>query len=91
MRSDRSRRRLVEIIENARAIEQYLSGLDMTGLMADRKTRDAVERCLERISEAARRLCSLGRRIAPDQRWHETRALDNRLRHACDRVRVNRI
>jgi uncharacterized protein with HEPN domain len=89
--SEKTRRRLVDIVENARAIEQYVSGLDMAGLLVDRRTRDAIERCLERVSEAARRLGPLGPKLLPDQPWHEIRAIGNRLRHEYDRVRIDRI
>ena len=35
---------------------RYTKGLNEQSLIADEKTRDAVERCLQRISEAAIRL-----------------------------------
>lgn len=74
MPSDRPARRLRDIVDNATAIEQYVAGLTEQSLHADRKTRDAVERCLERISEAAAKLGNEATRLVPDQSWPEIRA-----------------
>jgi uncharacterized protein with HEPN domain len=51
----------------------------------------AVERCLERISEAAAKLGDLPPVLVPCQSWKEIRALGNRLRHECDAVREDRL
>ena len=50
MPSDKPARRLEDIIENAHAIQRYTAGMDLTALENDDKTRDAAERCLERIT-----------------------------------------
>lgn len=63
----------------------------MSDLQSDPKTRDAVERCLERISEAAAKLGDEAAELVPGQPWREIRALGNRLRHEYDRVRVDRL
>ena len=55
MPSEKPARRLRDILENADAIARYTEGMDLGAFTADAKTRDAVERCLERISEAARK------------------------------------
>jgi uncharacterized protein with HEPN domain len=55
--------------------------MDVTAFEKDKKTYDAVERCLERISEAAAKLGDLAPALMPDQPWQEIRALGNRLRH----------
>ena len=47
---------LLDIVENAEKVTRYTEGLNEQSLLADEKTRDAVERCLQRISEAAIRL-----------------------------------
>lgn len=86
--SDKPARRLLNIIENASAIQRYVYGLSVSDLQSDPKTRDAVERCLERISEAAAKMGDEAAELAPGQPWREIRALGNRLRHEYDRVRV---
>src|SRR5664280_1720842 len=56
--SEKPARRLEDIIENAQAILRYTAGMDLEAFEEDRKTYDAVERCLERISEGATKLGS---------------------------------
>ena len=65
--------------------------MDETAFGNDAKTYDAVERCLERISEAAAKLGDLGPSFMPDQPWQEIRALGNRLRHEYDAIREDRL
>jgi uncharacterized protein with HEPN domain len=79
------------MIENAEAILRYVSGMDLAAFRADRKTYDAVERCLERISEAASKLGSVASDLMPGQQWPEIRALGNRLRHEYDLIREDRL
>lgn len=52
---------------------------------------DAVERCLERISEAASKLGDIAPSLVPNQPWPEIRALGNRLRHNYDEIGAHRI
>jgi uncharacterized protein with HEPN domain len=89
--SDKSARRLQDIIENAHAIRRYVTGMDVTTFKRDQKTYDVVERCLERISEAAAKLGDLASSLMPGQPWKEIRALGNRLRHEYDAIREDRL
>ena len=91
MPSDKPARRLEDIIENAHAIQHYVAGMDLTAFEKDQKTYDAVERCLERISEAAAKLGDLAPSLMPGQPWKEIRALGNRLRHEYDAIREDRL
>ena len=72
--------------ENAQRIEIYLAGMDRQAFERDGKTRDAVERCLERICEAAHRLGKRAEELMPNQPWGDVRGMGNRLRHAYDRL-----
>jgi uncharacterized protein with HEPN domain len=45
-----------DIIENSKAVLRYTASMDLAAFAEDRKTYDAVERCLERISEGAAKL-----------------------------------
>lgn len=87
MFSDRARSRLEHVVENADWIEEYLSGFDMDRFRSDRKTSDAVERCLERIAEA---IVQLGASDAESAGiilpWNDVRSLGNRLRHEYSRI-----
>ena len=55
MPSERPAIRLQDILD-VRLIQSYVPGMDRAAFEADRRTRDAVERCLERVSEAATKL-----------------------------------
>jgi uncharacterized protein with HEPN domain len=89
--SDKPARRLEDIIEIAQAIQRYVAGMDVTAFEEDQKTYDAVERCLERISEAAAKLGDLAPALVPGQPWQGIRALGKRLRHEYDAIREDRL
>ena len=91
MPSEKPARRLEDIIENVHAVQRYTAGMDLTELEHDDKTRDAVERCLERITEAAAKLGDLAAVLMPDQPWQKIRAFGNRLRHEYDDIREDRL
>src|SRR5436305_514252 len=54
--SDKPVQRLNDILENIDWILQYTIDSGLEEFSQDRQCRDAVERCLQRISEAARKL-----------------------------------
>jgi len=51
--------RFEDILENILLIEEFTNGMDLNAFLEDLKTRDATERCMERISEAAKKLGEL--------------------------------
>ena len=65
MPSSRPATRFLDILDNIRLIQGYLQGMDRAAFEADSRTRDAVERCLERLSEAATKLGSRAEELAP--------------------------
>ena len=65
--------------------------MDRAAFDADSRTRDAVERCLERLSEAAVKLGRQADELAPGPPWHAVRAFGNVLSHAYDQVDRARI
>ena len=65
--------------------------MDGAAFVKDRKTVDAVERCLERISEAAKKLGATVETLCPDIPWQSVRGLGNFMRHEYDQIDVNRI
>lgn len=75
---------LADILDNIGRIESYTAGLDRTGFGRDDRTRDAVERCLERICEAAFRLGDEAERMMPEQPWADIRGMgDGKPAAAC--------
>jgi uncharacterized protein with HEPN domain len=79
--SDQPRQRFVDIVDNIEAALSYTSGMTREQFLADKKTVDASERCLSRISEAAVKLGLLAEELAPAQPWGNIRGLGNHLRH----------
>lgn len=77
---------LSDILENIARIESYATDLSKDAFERDGRTRDAIERCLERICEAAVRLGTSARELMPDQPWRDIRGMGNWFRHAYDRV-----
>lgn len=80
---------LADIVENAERIEEYLAGMDHSAFEQDGRTRDAVERCLERVCEAVHRLSDRADELMPGHPWGDIRGMGNRLRHAYDRVSLD--
>jgi uncharacterized protein with HEPN domain len=80
--SERERLWLLDIVDNITGVETYLGEMDAEAFAADQKTVDAVERCVQRISEAVIRIGE-GRmkEIAPSLPFHAVRGLGNMLRH----------
>jgi len=89
--SSRPTIRFLDILDNIRLAQSYIQGMDRAAFEADQRTRDAVERCLERVSEAASKLGRQADELAPGPSWHAVRAFGNVLRHAYDQVDPARI
>ena len=87
MSSEREALRLGDIIENIDRIESYMIGLDRQSFAKDLRTIDAVERCLQRITEA---VIKIGpermAEISPQTPVDAVRGLGNVLRHDYDQV-----
>ncbi|MAF62979.1 MULTISPECIES: HepT-like ribonuclease domain-containing protein [Pseudomonadota] len=85
MSSDREQQRLRDIIENGEAAQAYLADLTVVEFARNQMLIDAVERCLQRITEA---VVKIGEErftvVAPDVSFHQIRGLGNRLRHEYD-------
>lgn len=78
---------LEDILENTGRIERYVAGLTEESFTLDEQTMDAVERNLQRISEAAIRLGPEAETLCPGLPWADIRGMDNILRHGYDHVK----
>ena len=65
--------------------------MDQTAFTQDPKTSNAVERCLERISEAAKKLGDVAENLCPGVPWPQIRGVGNLLRHEYDRIDIARV
>ena len=83
--------RFEDILENINRIEDFTAGMDLTAFVEDLKTSNATERCLERISEAAKKLGDAAEQFCPAIPWPHVRAIGNFLRHEYDRIDIGRI
>lgn len=73
--------RLWDMLDAARAAAEFTSGLTFAQYAADRKTRNAVERNLEIIGEAARNVSENARNTFPDIPWTSVIGLRNIIAH----------
>ena len=78
--------RLEDILENIERIQRYTDGYDFHRFANDQQCQDAVERCLLRISEAAKKLGNTAESVAAEQQWSRIRATGNVLRHEYDTI-----
>lgn len=86
MPSSRPIDRLRDIVDNCERIKRHIAGMDLEAHSRDEKTRDAVERCLQRSSEAAYKLDNDLDGLYPGARWKATRGVGNPLRHQYDKI-----
>jgi uncharacterized protein with HEPN domain len=72
---------LRHMLDNIERIRRWTDGLTIDAYRGDVMLRDAVERCLERISEASRRLPAEMRSSQPQIPWRKVADIGNVLRH----------
>lgn len=77
---------LRDILESIRHIERFVEGMDLDAYSQDEKTKSAVERKIQILTEAVIRLESEGPERFPDIDWKAYRGLGNFLRHSYHRV-----
>ncbi|MBW7865876.1 MAG: DUF86 domain-containing protein [Candidatus Hydrogenedentes bacterium] len=73
--------RLWDMLDAARTAAGFTKGLTFAQYTADRKTRNAVERNLEIIGEAARHVSNDARDMFPDIPWSSVIGLRNIIAH----------
>ena len=77
---------LRDILESINSIEKFLGDMDFDVYRGDLKTKSAVERQLQIITEAAVRLGEDGNRLCPGVDWKGFRGMGNVLRHGYHRI-----
>jgi uncharacterized protein with HEPN domain len=86
MLSNRARLALFDIRDNLLLAREFAAGLSAEAFKADRRTFYAVTRCLEIVSEAARRLPPTLRDRHPELPGHAIAGAGNVYRHDYDNV-----
>ena len=79
------------ILDNIRLAQEFVKGLTAEVFAEDRRTYYAVTRCLEIISEAARRLRGPQQARFPGLEWRQIEDVGNVFRHTYDRVSEDRV
>lgn len=77
---------LRDILESVNNIESFLSDMDFDVYRGDVKTKSAVERQMQIITEAAVRLGDDGDSLCPGIDWEGFRGMGNILRHGYHRI-----
>lgn len=78
--------RFNDILENIARLRRYTDDMSETDFITDAKTIDATERCLERISEAARKLGDGYDETYPHLALPQLRKFGSILRHDYDTI-----
>lgn len=87
MPTERPARRIHDILDNIASVEEYTWSLTEHTFSSNKMAVDAVERCMERIAEAARKLGHQFDSAMPDDvDLHAIRQFGSVLRHDYDTV-----
>jgi uncharacterized protein with HEPN domain len=81
-----SERHLRDILDSIGQIDEFIGDMNFAGYQGDGKTRAAVERKIQILTEAVIRLESDDPEACPDLDWKGYRAMGNFLRHSYHRV-----
>ncbi|MFH1744050.1 MAG: DUF86 domain-containing protein [bacterium] len=88
---DKDMARLWDMLDAARAAVEFTGGLRFEVFLKDRKTRNAVERNLEIIGEAARGVSQETRHSYPDIPWQSIIGLRNVIAHEYGEILYEKI
>lgn len=92
MYSERTVLRLRDIIDNVDAIQSYAESMTFSMFQNDQRTIDAIERCLQRISEAVIHIGEAEmQQILPEVPFAMIRGMGNKLRHEYHRIDARQI
>lgn len=78
--------RLDDMLDAINSIENFMMASTLESFISDRKSKLAVERCLEIVSEASRHIPPDLTARYPQISWTDVRAIGNRIRHEYDRI-----
>ena len=90
-REERDMARLWDMLDSARAAVGFVQGKQFRDFMDDRMLRNAVERCLEVVGEAARCVTPKTREANPEIPWAAIIGLRNVITHEYGDIRHDRL
>lgn len=82
---------LADMLESARAIQQYMEGVSFEGFRDDALTRDAVTYRINVIGEAARHVTKATASALPGIPFEKIRGMRNRITHEYDRINYRQV
>lgn len=85
------RERLAHVLDAIDTILQFTGGRTLADYERDRMLRDAIERNIERLSEASRHIPDAYKQLQPEIDWRRIADIGNVLRHAYDQVAGHRV
>lgn len=91
MPSKNPKRRFEDILGQIDRIESHIDGFDYERFSENPLIYDAVERCLERICEAARKIGDGYDEKYPEVGFHRLRDFGSKLRHDYDAILPDRV
>ena len=80
---------VADIVESARSIGGYISGVSREEFIENEQLQDSVVRRLLVIGEASGRLSASFRETRPSIPWREIRGMRNRMVHVYDDIDMN--
>ena len=83
---DRDSAHLWDMLQAANEVTEMIAGRDLDDFLGDRILRRAIERCIELVGEAARRVSDQGRAATPTIPWREIIGQRNILAHEYGQV-----
>jgi uncharacterized protein with HEPN domain len=88
---DRDPAYLWDMLEAAQTLRELISGFSVVDYLADRKTQLAVERTIEILGEAARRVSSTLQQAHPEVPWVGIIAQRNVIAHEYGEIKQERL
>jgi len=80
---------ILDILESARTIRDYVAGMTRQDFLRERQVQDAVIRRLEIIGEATGRISPEFRDAHPEIQWAEIRGMRNQMIHGYDDINMD--
>ncbi len=88
---DRDAAYLWDMLDSARTIQEFMAGIRFEEFLRDRKLQLAIERCVEIIGEASRRISDDFKKKHPEILWGRILAQRNVLAHEYGEIKQERM